>query len=291
MKDNLAKVLLTLLMLIGAIAFAGTVGVIVYNFYGADSTETFEDLEKAANSEESVQEEPVGEEETTEEPKEEPVATEVAAEKQAHVHKYTDEVVKESTCERTGILRHACDCGNYYIDIVPALGHMPDEWKETKEPSTDAKGLRQKSCRRCSKLLNEEAIDKLQDDSHEHEYKETVTKQPGCVDTGVKTFTCDICDSSYTESIPATNHPNRETLENKATCTSPGSVITRCEDCGVVLSHDTMLMQHETQDWVIERKPTETTNGRMVKRCKKCDTILDRQTIPKVKPEKEEPTK
>ena len=40
---------------------------------------------------------------------------------------------------------------------------------------------------------------------HTHDYNSSVTKQPTCTDTGIRTYTCS-CGDSYTESIPATGH-------------------------------------------------------------------------------------
>ncbi|MBE6016074.1 MAG: M23 family metallopeptidase [Lachnospiraceae bacterium] len=39
-----------------------------------------------------------------------------------------------------------------------------------------------------------------------HFYKSMVTTEPECTKEGVRTFTCEICQDSYTESIPATGH-------------------------------------------------------------------------------------
>lgn len=39
---------------------------------------------------------------------------------------------------------------------------------------------------------------------HQHSYKATVTTEPTCTTTGVKTYTCAGCGDTYTETIPAT---------------------------------------------------------------------------------------
>ena len=38
-----------------------------------------------------------------------------------------------------------------------------------------------------------------------HSYTSTITKQPTCTDTGIRTYTCE-CGDTYTEVIPATGH-------------------------------------------------------------------------------------
>ena len=44
-------------------------------------------------------------------------------------------------------------------------------------------------------------------DDHTHSYAEIVTKEPTCIEKGVKTFTCS-CGDTYTEDIPATGIHN-----------------------------------------------------------------------------------
>ena len=41
---------------------------------------------------------------------------------------------------------------------------------------------------------------------HTHEYNHVVTKEPTCVDAGVKTYTCKTCGNTYTENVKAKNH-------------------------------------------------------------------------------------
>ena len=44
------------------------------------------------------------------------------------------------------------------------------------------------------------------EEAHEHNYTGTITKQPTCTEKGVTTYTCDSCDSTYTEDIDALGH-------------------------------------------------------------------------------------
>lgn len=45
-----------------------------------------------------------------------------------------------------------------------------------------------------------------------HQYEEKITKQPGIFGEGVKTFSCDLCQSSYTESVPRLEDDNIKIL-------------------------------------------------------------------------------
>lgn len=67
-----------------------------------------------------------------------------------------------------------------------------------------------------------------------HHYdKGKVTKAATCEEAGVKTFTCEGCGDSYTESIPALGHiwSTGETVK-ETTCQEPGEIQFRCTACG-----------------------------------------------------------
>ncbi len=69
---------------------------------------------------------------------------------------------------------------------------------------------------------------------HEHHYSSSVTKQPTCTATGVKTFTCS-CGESYTESVPAKGHTEVKDAAVAATCTATGLTEGKhCSVCGTV---------------------------------------------------------
>ncbi len=66
---------------------------------------------------------------------------------------------------------------------------------------------------------------------HTHNYT-LLTKEATCTTTGTKTYTC-TCGDTYTETIPATNHPNATTDAGKApTATEVGYTAGKyCPDC------------------------------------------------------------
>ncbi len=67
--------------------------------------------------------------------------------------------------------------------------------------------------------------------SHKHSYTSTVTKQPTCSSTGVRTCTCS-CGDSYTEEIAATGHTWVEYTYMQEV-SNPGTYATKfiCRDC------------------------------------------------------------
>ena len=64
-----------------------------------------------------------------------------------------------------------------------------------------------------------------------------VTTAPTCNNTGVKTFTCTVCKETKTEAIDKTGHTPVEVAEQPATCTEAGHTAgTKCSVCGAIIS-------------------------------------------------------
>lgn len=65
---------------------------------------------------------------------------------------------------------------------------------------------------------------------HTHSYSSSITKQPTCTTTGVRTYTCS-CGSSYTETIPAKGHSYKNQVI-APTLTEKGYTLHTCSVCG-----------------------------------------------------------
>lgn len=66
---------------------------------------------------------------------------------------------------------------------------------------------------------------------HKHAYVESVTTEPTCTATGMKTYTCS-CNDSYTETIAAKGHNHTLASTVEATCTEAGEKTFTCSACG-----------------------------------------------------------
>ncbi len=77
-----------------------------------------------------------------------------------------------------------------------------------------------------------------EEDKHTHDYTSEVTKQPNCLLSGVRTYTCS-CGESYTKAVPATGH-DWQISQQVATTYDPetgeelttGYTIYTCATCG-----------------------------------------------------------
>lgn len=67
-------------------------------------------------------------------------------------------------------------------------------------------------------------------DSHEHSYTSSVTRQPTCTQSGVRTYTCS-CGDSYTETIVPTGHTYSDQV-TQPTCAAQGYTTHTCTICG-----------------------------------------------------------
>jgi len=72
----------------------------------------------------------------------------------------------------------------------------------------------------------------------EHVYSSKITREPGCAQPGLKTYTCDKCKHSYTESIDATGHDwltvdtVPEVLDEEGKVLEEGYDVLECSICG-----------------------------------------------------------
>ena len=98
-------------------------------------------------------------------------------------------------------------------------------------------------------------------DTHEHVWGEgAITTKPTCTTSGVKTYTCSVCQKTKTEEIPATGHQHTEVRNVKeATCKEEGYTgDTYCTDCGEKLSSGEPTAK-KAHDWDEGKVTTEAT--------------------------------
>lgn len=96
---------------------------------------------------------------------------------------------------------------------------------------------------------------------HSHSYTGSITRQPTCTASGVKTFTCS-CGASYTEAVPARGH--RYKLEIvPPTTTQKGYTLHTCENnCGHSYKDNYVdALEQNSDGWYYcDRVPSEVTS-------------------------------
>ena len=115
-----------------------------------------------------------------------------------------------------------------------------------------------------------------------HSWNEgVITTSPTCLNAGVKTYTCTVCNATKTEAIDATGHTPVEVAEQPATCEEPGHKAgTKCSVCGATISgmEEIPATGHtEVVDAAVEATCTKTglTEG---KHCSACNKVIVAQT-------------
>ena len=141
-----------------------------------------------------------------------------------HVYDNTEEIPAD--CFNSGWTIYSCECGDSYMEEVPASGHSFGEW-QVSTPSTCIKeGVEKRVCERCG----EEEVRSIPE--AEHVFSEwTVTKEPDCTEAGSQERICSVCHKTETAEIPAVGHKYGLVEECPATCAKNGKKIFECSVC------------------------------------------------------------
>ncbi|MBR3634909.1 MAG: FecR domain-containing protein [Lachnospiraceae bacterium] len=115
--------------------------------------------------------------------------------------------------------------------------HVPGEFKTVKEATCTAAGLKQKVCKECGEVLEEEKIA-----AKGHTPGEWETVKATCETPGSKQQKCSVCNEVLnTEVIPATGHiPGDWVTTSDSTCEAQGTRERRCTVCGKTLEIDSI---------------------------------------------------
>ena len=156
-------------------------------------------------------------------------------------HSFTNYVSdKNATCEEDGTKTakcDRCDATDTIIDEDSKLGHKYGEWKH--DAGTKA------HIRVCEN-------DSTHIESEECTFTSEVTKEVGCIENGIRTFTCTVCGYSYDETIAAPGHKDND-----------GNGV--CDVCGM------NICKHEGADHIYAVKATCASTGNIeYYHCEKC---------------------
>lgn len=110
----------------------------------------------------------------------------------------------------------------------------------------------------------------------------TITKTATCKETGVKTYTCTVCNATKTETIATTtNHTfGNWTQTKEPTCTAKGTESRICSICQKVETKDIAALGHKFSDPTVTKDPTCSEEGIESGKCTRCDKETT-NTLPK----------
>ena len=187
-------------------------------------------------------------------------------------------ITKVPTCIVEGEKTYTCAiCNNTKIEKIgiDATNHLHSEIRNQKKASCKEEGYSgDKYCPDCgTKLSSGNTIAKTENHSWNNG---VITKEPTCAETGVKTYTCGICNKTRTENIAKTTEHLHTEIRNKkaATCGETGYTgDTYCTDCGTKISSGKTIAKLTTHTWnegKVTTEPTCTAKGVRTFTCSIC---------------------
>lgn len=180
-------------------------------------------------------------------------------------------VTKEATCDTAGEYTYYCrECGTWVkTDIIPAFGHT---WGSPYYSSEFSSGYGQK-CATCGEL---QELAYVECDHPESAYHESIIINPSCTATGSKTCSCDVCNQSWSVSIPALEHIYTSSV-TAPTCTAKGFTKYICSRCNhTYTDNETAALGHKSGNPVCVREATCTVAPEYAVYCTVCGVELDR---------------
>ena len=168
-----------------------------------------------------------------------------------HVHSYSETVTKKGTCTEDGLKTFTCsECGEYYTEVIPALGHNYSDWKTIKGATCQEEGEEQRICERCGE------VEKRSLKKTAHQYDAEVIAST-CKSFGYTINTCRMCGEAYKDNYR--NYTDHTVVTDKAvepTCSSNGLTEgSHCSVCGKVIKKQEVIPKKKEES---SGKPEET---------------------------------
>lgn len=154
--------------------------------------------------------------------------------------KTQETIIQPATCTEDGLLQYTATFSKGYFKEqqkqkkIDALNHKNTEVRNKVDATCKANGYSgDVYCTDCGALLSKGNTIA----STDHVWNNgTITKEPNCIETGEKTYTCTVCGKIKREEIPAVGHIEIKDEAVDPTCEEPGLTEgSHCSVCGVVI--------------------------------------------------------
>lgn len=66
-----------------------------------------------------------------------------------HTHNYAEEITVDATCEADGLKTFTCECGDTYTEVIPAAGHVYENYVSNNDATYTADGTETAKCNTC----------------------------------------------------------------------------------------------------------------------------------------------
>lgn len=191
-------------------------------------------------------------------------------------------VTKEATCKEEGSKTYTCSiCGDTKTETIPKKEHSFDEGKVTKKATCTEDGLKVYTCKNCGETKEET----LKATGHQHtevrnEKKATCTEDGYSGDVYCKDCGELIKKGSATEKA---DHTWKLTKEQNATCEADGSKTYTCEVCGETKTETIKATGHQFSAWKTIQEQSVFSDGVQERTCSICGKKETRNTGEKLK--------
>lgn len=191
-------------------------------------------------------------------------------------------VTKEATCKEEGSKTYTCSiCGDTKTETISKKDHTWDEGKVTKKATCTGDGLKVYTCKNCGETKEET----LKATGHQHtevrnEKKATCTEDGYSGDVYCKDCGELIKKGSATEKA---DHTWKLTKEQNATCEADGSKTYTCEVCGETKTETIKATGHQFSAWKTIQEQSVFSDGVQERTCSICGKKETRNTGEKLK--------
>ena len=159
--------------------------------------------------------------------------------------------------------------------------HSESDWFVKTQATCIEKGLSQKKCLTCEKVLEEKVLEIA---SHT-ESDWIIDDNSTCETGGLKHKECIICDAVLqVETIAKGAHTESDWIvDQNSTCLNSGLKHKECTECKTILESAVIdKLEHTKSDWIVEQNSTCLNSGLKHKECTECKTILESAAIDKL---------
>lgn len=189
----------------------------------------------------------------------------VSDEKNALQHNYASTVVEHTETKQGYTINECLYCGDvYYSNYVDPTGHIYNV-TETKA-SCEQDGVIIHTCD-CGEIYTETIPAKG------HTYILSTYVLPTCTKTGFKTYKCENCDSTYTETFDVVVHDYTYKVEiTEPTCSEQGYSTNYCA-CGVTTITDYTVASGHSYEITETVDASCTSEGSVTSKCSACGVV------------------
>gem|GEM_PF-2185422 len=195
---------------------------------------------------------------------------------------YTYTVVREATCQRSGIGRYTwktTEYGKYFFDeAIPKSDHSFED--QVTEPTCTNRGYTTHVCSVCGESMIDSYVDALG-----HDYGEwLVEKEATCTVSGIEYRVCSRCGDRQTRKVESPGHVESEWIvDYDATCTASGRKHIECIYCGTIIRTGVIAAKGHTEtDWIIDKPAGCTTSGSKHIECEVCGATIQTSVVPRL---------